>query len=107
MCECEEEEVRGVASHDAALPPPAAGRSDPADPVLPRLPQDPEPADVPQPGRPLGAHKPAPPHGGGEEAQTQLLTSGEPRRSKHPLHPEVWRRRVPPVFSPVPPAEVS
>lgn len=51
-----------------------AGRPDPAHPVLPRLSQDPESADVPQPGRPLRAHQPSPPHGGGQEAQTQLLT---------------------------------
>lgn len=70
MCVC----VCVRRSHVATLPFPAAGRSDPADPVLPRLPQDPESADVPQPGRPLRAHQPAPPHGGGEEAQTQLLT---------------------------------
>lgn len=63
-----------VDSHVASLPAPAAGRSHAAHPVLPRLPQGPEPADVPQPRRPLGAHQPAPPHGGGEEAQTQLLT---------------------------------
>lgn len=53
LCVCVLEEVGGVTGPDAALPLPAAGRSDPADPVLPRLPQDPEPADVPQPGRAL------------------------------------------------------
>lgn len=62
----------------ATLPVPAAGRPDPADPVLPRLPQGPEPADVPQPGRPLRAHQPAPPHGRGEEAQAQLLMAPPP-----------------------------
>ena len=74
--------VGGATGHDAALPLPAAGRSDPADPVLPRLPQDPEPADVPQPGRPLWAHQPAPPDGGGEEAQAKLLTHQQ-NRLKH------------------------
>uniref|UniRef100_A0A8C2XBV7 Vacuolar protein sorting-associated protein 52 homolog n=1 Tax=Cyclopterus lumpus TaxID=8103 RepID=A0A8C2XBV7_CYCLU len=54
------------------------GRPDPADPVLPRLPQDPQPAHLPQSGRPLRAHQPAPPHGGGEEAQAQLLTWRSP-----------------------------
>lgn len=58
----------------------AAGRSDAADPVLPRLPQNPEPAHVSISGRSLGAHQPAPPHGRGQEAQAQLLTkSTEPR----------------------------
>lgn len=60
-------------SEKPSLPVPA-GRPDPADPVLPRLPQDPEPAHLPQPGGPLRAHQPAPPHGRGQEAQTQLLT---------------------------------
>lgn len=81
-CVCVLEEVGGVTGPDAALPLPAAGRSDPADPVLPRLPQDPEPADVPQPGRALRAHQPAPPDGGGEEAQAQLLTHQQ-NRLKH------------------------
>lgn len=50
-----------------------AGRPDSAHPVLPRLPQGPESAGVPQPGRALRAHQPSPPHGGGQEAQAQLL----------------------------------
>lgn len=63
------EQMKGAASVLALVP----GGVNPVDPVLPRFPQDPEPAHLPQPGGPLRAHQPASPHGGGEEAQAQLL----------------------------------
>lgn len=72
---CCDQNISGVCVRAWALnSSPSAGRAHSADPVLPRLPQSPQPADVPEPGSALRAHQPAPPHGGGQEAQTQLLT---------------------------------
>lgn len=39
--------MKGVISCELALAVPAAGRSNPVDPVLPWFPQDPEPAHIP------------------------------------------------------------
>lgn len=61
-------------SHLRLSPPRPPGGADAADPVLPRLPQGAVPAHLPQPGRALRAHQPAPPHGRGQEAQAQLLS---------------------------------
>lgn len=57
------------------------GGFDPANPVLPRLPQGSKPAHVQESGRPLWTHQPAPPHGRSQETQTQFLTAKE----KHPI----------------------